>query len=254
MGLREDDDSTLTCPASEVNSKSLDLFENAFSFGKRMTNATCCASDNKRKQVLCGRGTSCAGECSAQGATLCPSGNCTDNPEDCKINMTLEGLATSFCSSKEAKLCPSGQCVDILEDCESRSNRRGFTPSLLPSWVFSWCTNKCQHVRRYPACCFHPKCLRKRRLQCKWLENYLGSSCPRPASIQRGTWTCLTQEIPIEGSNILLDEVTTYPGSLWPTVLGIESAALVSALQCRLYCQPGYVSQQTPIITCVNGR
>ena len=183
-----------------------------------MTKASCCASDNTQQQVLCGRGTSCAGECSAQGATLCPSGNCTDNPEDCKINLTLEGLATSFCSNKGETLCSSGQCVGNPDDCESSSDRRGFAQSLLPSWVFSWCPKKCRFVRKYPACCYNPVCLRKRRRHCKWLENYLGSSCPRPANIQRGTWTCLTQEIPIEGSNIL-DEVTTYPGPLWPNVV-----------------------------------
>ena len=27
-----------------------------------------------------------------------------------------------------------------------------------------------------------------------------------------------------------------------------------SALQCRLECEPGYVAQHAPVITCVNGE
>ena len=29
---------------------------------------------------------------------------------------------------------------------------------------------------------------------------------------------------------------------------------MCSALQCRLECEPGYVAQRTPLITCVNGE
>ena len=29
---------------------------------------------------------------------------------------------------------------------------------------------------------------------------------------------------------------------------------LISAIQCRLECEPGFVAQHTPLITCVNGQ
>ena len=208
-GLTELGDPPLICTVGENNSKSVNLFDNAFSFGQNMTNASCCSANSTRLQVTCGRGSSCEGKCSALGATLCPTGNCTDNLEDCTFTLTPEGLATSFCSAKGATLCDTGRCADNPENCNSTFSRNGIADSLLPSWVFSWCSNKCRFVKKFPACCYNPVCLRKRRRQCKWLENYMGATCPRPADIEHGTWTCSTQEIPIKGSSIL-DEVTTY--------------------------------------------
>ena len=33
-----------------------------------------------------------------------------------------------------------------------------------------------------------------------------------------------------------------------------RSQMIISALQCRLECEPGYVAQRTPLITCVKGK
>ena len=33
-----------------------------------------------------------------------------------------------------------------------------------------------------------------------------------------------------------------------------RSQMIISALQCRLECEAGYVAQRTPLITCVNGE
>ena len=42
----------------------------------------CCHLNNTIELAACGDGVSCAGSCSALGASLCPSGNCTG---DCEI-------------------------------------------------------------------------------------------------------------------------------------------------------------------------
>ena len=42
-----------------------------------------------------------------------------------------------------------------------------------------------------------------------------------------------------------------------PETQGMENRKLIKkipALQCRLECDPGYVAQKTPLITCVNGE
>ena len=64
-----------------------------------------------------------------------------------------------------------------------------------------------------------------------------GKTCPFPGSLPHGNWTCEMQEIPILGTSFLDEDAQSYP-----------------ALQCRLECEPGYVAQRTPLITCVNGE
>ena len=104
----------------------------------------CCARDTRLTNVTCGRGTSCTGQCSAIEASLCPSGNCTEDPEDCNPNLLL---------------------------AEEEGDGKGRSYATLPSWVFNWCTHRCP-VRYHPSCCFHPTCRRKRRRHCSWM-NYL---------------------------------------------------------------------------------
>ena len=53
-----------------------------------------------------------------------------------------------------------------------------FAPLLMivtKSIVFSsLSTFPSRFVRKYPACCFHPRCYKQKRRLCKWLQYYLG--------------------------------------------------------------------------------
>ena len=129
------------------SSSSVDLYEASFSLAPNMTTTSCCSQDQQLLNVTCGRGLSCAGQCSALAANLCPTGNCTGDPQDCEPTL------------------------QVPEDTRGR----GYVASAnLPSWVFSWCPSRCKWVRYYPACCFNPNCFKKKRRLCRWLANYIG--------------------------------------------------------------------------------
>ena len=100
---------------------------------------------NTFEVATCGQGASCAGQCSALGASLCPSENCTDDPRTCEIDF------------------------NHVED----QRRRGSTATLSGSDL-KWCTGNGCRVRVHPACCYNPNCLRwrGRKAACVWL-NYL---------------------------------------------------------------------------------
>ena len=112
-------------------------------------NAMCCSRDQKKVQVTCGNGTSCAAQCSGRSLTLCPSGSCTQDPLDCKI---------------------------AGEDSGAR-RKRGVSGALLPPRLYSRCRARCRWVKRYPACCLHPTCRSTQSRKCAWLENYHGKGC-----------------------------------------------------------------------------
>ena len=125
----------------------MDFFDTAFTFSERSSNVTCCKPDNTFKEATCGQGVSCAGQCSALGASLCPSGNCTDDPETCDV---------VFESAKGRK---SGRSTDTFSGSD-----------------LDWCTNakhQCR-VRKHKDCCYNSKCLKwkGRKEACAWL-NYL---------------------------------------------------------------------------------
>ena len=152
--------------------------------------------------VTCGRGKSCIGECSALEATLCPSGNCTGDPEDCNPSRILEE-----------------------EEEEVNNYREKRAVANQASWQFNWCSPRC-NVRRHSACCFHSGCRSKRKQRCNWLsyltgdcteQNLIpstlsGNSCPKPGSIPNGSWSCLMQELPVPDATFLDPEEATYPG------------------------------------------
>ena len=133
------------------SSKSVDFFEHSFSFAANMSRISCCKSNNDLVTVLCGRGLSCAGQCSALGATLCPSANCTGHTQDCFI-------------------FPNVTNTESQDD----SGQRKVSTSNLPSWVFSWCPRNCRLVSYYPSCCYHPKCYNRKKRRCRWMQNYVG--------------------------------------------------------------------------------
>ena len=124
----------------------VDFFDSAFTFSNESIEVGCCGRDTSLTNVTCGRGTSCTGQCSAIEASLCPSGNCTADPEDCNPNLLL-----------------------TEEGEEDHGKRRYLTTQ--PSWAFKWCTQRCP-VRYHPSCCFHPTCRWRKRNLCSWM-NYL---------------------------------------------------------------------------------
>ena len=139
----------LTGEITATNTPSVDFFDNAFTFSTNVSEVTCCLPDNTPRVVTCGQGVSCEGQCSAlDGASLCPSGNCTGDPRTCKV-------------------------VFESDEDGQRGSRSIATYS---GTDLDWCTNakhQCR-VRKHKACCYNPKCLKwtGRREACAWL-NYL---------------------------------------------------------------------------------
>ena len=122
----------------------MDFFDNAFSFSTNDITVTCCLQDNTPKTATCGKGLSCAGKCSALGASLCPSGKCTSDPKTCEVDFDGEdrGRSIATLSSSDLKYCQNTQ-------------------------------HKC-NVRKHSACCYNRNCLKRegRKKACKDL-NYL---------------------------------------------------------------------------------
>ena len=68
------------------------FYENTISFSRESVNTSCCLADLTTVSVTCGRGASCAAQCCALGATLCPSGVCSEDPDSCQAGLQ-EGSA-----------------------------------------------------------------------------------------------------------------------------------------------------------------
>ena len=126
----------------------LDFFDSAFTFSNESIHVNCCARDTTLTNVTCGQGISCIGQCAAIEGSLCPSGNCTGDPKDCRPNLGFE---------------EGGDPV----------KRKSYSVAALPSWAFKWCTPRCR-VRYHSACCFHPTCRSQRRQLCSWMNYFTG--------------------------------------------------------------------------------
>ena len=122
----------------------VDFFDSSFTFFNDSIEVSCCASDNSLTKVICGRGTSCIGQCSAIEASLCPSGRCTGDPDDC--NLSTE---------------------------EERRREGGKSDATIDSQELRKCYPACK-VRHIPACCFHPDCHALRPKLCNKM-NYFSS-------------------------------------------------------------------------------
>ena len=142
----------LTGETTATNTPSVDFFDNAFTFSTTVSKVTCCHPDNPPEKVTCGRGASCAGQCSL-GASLCPSGKCTDDPRTCDLEFP----------SKDDVEEESGGSIDTLSPLD-----------------LAWCdnpTHQCR-VRKHKDCCYSPKCLKwnGRKEACSWLNYLTGNS------------------------------------------------------------------------------
>ena len=125
---------------------STDFFDYAFTFSNRSTDVTCCLPDHSFKLATCGKGASCAGQCSALGASLCPSGNCTSDPKTCQFEF--------------GQISP-----------ENRLRRQSVATQPLSS--LRSCFPNCK-VKKDPSCCYHERCYNKRPKLCDWINDLTG--------------------------------------------------------------------------------
>ena len=141
-------------PGDTKTALSVDFFDNVFTFSNHSSSVTCCRPDNTIELVTCGQGASCAGQCSALGASLCPSGKCTSNPRTCELNFGR----------------------DHYQDQERSDLKR---ISTVEKGNLTWCTDE-QHqcrVRAYKECCYNSDCLtwKGRKEACAWLDYLKGN-------------------------------------------------------------------------------
>ena len=141
----------------------------------------CCTSDNKLTMVTCGRGASCAGECSAVQASLCPSRNCTGNPEDCSLEPHLE-------FEEEGD--------ENIERCPTCSGAH-----------LKWCVAQGCPVSTSHECCYHPKCYKQMKEECCW-RDYLTGGCHLPFSF---AMTRTFQAIPAHIQRAFAMEIGAVP-------------------------------------------
>ena len=148
--------------SGNTNTGSIDFFDNVFTFLDESVTVNCCHTNNTIQLATCGLGISCAGSCSALGASLCPSGNCTG---DCDIPLELEA--------------------------DQINTRKDISLATRPSNAFRWCSPKC-HVRRHKGCCYNPLCSRKRKKGCERMKYLTGTSSE--SFIISQTYQCFFQE------------------------------------------------------------
>ena len=137
-----------------ANTFSVNFFDHAFTFLNQSSNVNCCLPNNTIEVATCGKGASCAGQCSALGASLCPSGICTSDPKTCQLDFDTN-----------------------LAEGRKRENSNNSVATLSGSDL-KYCTNN-QHrcrVRDHEECCFNPNCLTwtGRKEKCKDLAYMTG--------------------------------------------------------------------------------
>ena len=129
---------------------SIDAYDDAMTNAEVTVTVYCCRRDNSPVSVTCGLGLSCAGRCSAQDATLCPTGDCSGTCE-----MTLDQEAPP----------PPPTSGGVLP------------PSTKPSEAYRRCYPKCKvKGEENQNCCFHPECLKKRPRLCSWVNDLTGNA------------------------------------------------------------------------------
>ena len=148
-----------------MDANSIEFYDLSRTFANSSSQVSCCHQNETQEIVSCGLGTSCAGQCSAIGASLCPSGVCSGNPADCQIGLDIDARSLAT----------------------------------LPSTTLQGCLQQC-NVRRRRECCYCPTCRQRYPSACSWM-NYLRTSsrlsCSGSGSIGIGGKTlCLTCLIP----------------------------------------------------------
>ena len=111
---------TISCfSPGTTNTTDVVFFDSSFTFSNESIEVGCCDSDLTVTNVTCGKGISCTGQCSAIEASLCPSGNCTGNLEDCGLHQEEEyestGPAAATGASWEFNWCLPGAARPIYK-------------------------------------------------------------------------------------------------------------------------------------------
>ena len=127
---------------------SIDTYDDAMTNAEEIVTVYCCRRDNTPFSVTCGQGLSCAGKCSAQDATLCPTGDCSGT---CEI--TLDQEAPPPPTTSGGVLPPATKPSEAYRRCYPRCKVKG---------------EENQH------CCFHPECLKLRPRLCSWVNDLTG--------------------------------------------------------------------------------
>ena len=153
----------------------VDFFDSAFTFTNESIEVGCCSPNTTLTKVTCGQGTSCTGECSAIGASLCPSGNCTEDPEDCSPSLLLEQASREDSPGKEraATSRPSWELRWCAPGCSTLQIHYNLSSLEMQRYCSETLPPGCK-VRKHSACCFHPTCRSRKRRVCKWLNYFTG--------------------------------------------------------------------------------
>ena len=148
-------------PGNNTFAASLDFFDNTFTFYDHSSNITCCHWEGTPEEAACGKGASCEGQCAALGASLCPSGMCTEDPRSCEI---------VFNNSTEESPSGGGGPAPCAA-CQGGSNLKRCTGG----------NYQCK-VREHPECCFYQPCLAwtGRKEACDWLAYLHGNDRKSP--------------------------------------------------------------------------
>ena len=125
------------------NAKHTEFYDFSLTFSNSSSQVSCCHEDKTKEIVTCGFGTSCSGQCSALGASLCPSGVCSENPADCEIDLDTATRSLATLNSNDLRFC-----------------------------TFGWPRAGC-NVRDQPMCCYHPTCRQNKESCCRNLLDYL---------------------------------------------------------------------------------
>ena len=166
------------CPVDDSFQDLLDFYDHTISFSDEQVTATCCTLCQTAVNVTCGLGHSCAAACSALSASLCPS-------HDCRNCQTLDDTSIDS-STLSSPTSTTDLTTEYTEEFTSqKKNKTGILMSSRKSHascVSSASSSACNYclregckVKSSPECCLHPKCRRRRRRKCKWIQRYLGN-------------------------------------------------------------------------------
>ena len=217
----------LSCPAAESTTSTpsslTDFFDYAMTNFNETINVTCCGLDGREVTASCGLGLGCSAVCSSLSSTLCPSGDCND------CHSIVE--SSKIQKRKKKSSCTASSDASCLNRCER---------------------NGCRVGRGSEHCCFHPSCRNKRKKKCSWLQKYTGDSCPKPGNIPRGEWICPEKNKQFTEATEAAEVVQDTQVSSNATSDGLPVSR--QELQCHLECQPGFVPNLPPSISCVRGK
>ena len=204
---------TISCfSPGTTNTTDVVFFDSSFTFSNESIEVGCCDNDMTVTNVTCGKGISCTGQCSAIEASLCPSGNCTGNLEDCGLHQEEEyestGPAAATGASWEFNWCLPGAARPIYQtSLNTPGCRLSGPPSLcllFPSDVLL------QEAKGLPMAELLHRCGFQFTLGTFWPLS--GHSCPKPGSIPNGNWSCQMQDLLIPDGTLLDSDANTYPG------------------------------------------